>query len=529
MLDRTLRTLCRTALTVGRSAKVLDASSKLRYRSSALVIMSALYDDLPWLAASSALWHQVLLVDRSILEHLLKTEQIIAIRWRMSTLQRDRLMANSPQLGGGERTGNNGHPVLDWFTQNDMPLGGASQESRDMPRSCHGQCPNIGRDESGAYVQAIGKTEFVTTALWRPTCPKRNRRRVFEGSRRNDPFQRCIGNSSMELAINNQTNRFSVAIDVGEHAKGGIYMFRMHHRFLVGVMYASFLIAPAASIGAELKDETLKTWDAYIQTVNSQMDGRLQGPFLWVDEDPDRVTSVRAGKIVVSPVGKKVPKPVPSGLIHDWMGAVFIPDVRLGDVLSAVRDYGHYNEFYKPTVVDAKPLGTEGSCDKYSMRVVNKETVAETALDTEYQACYLQLDELRWYGTAHSTRVQEIRHYGRPDEQELPPNQGTGYIWRLYSLARFEERDGGVYIELEAIALSRDVPVALRWVVDPIVRRVSRNTLLISLQQMEEAVRSTAGTANRAAKSSTLAACNAEGTIASASRIANRFASRQKP
>ena len=306
-------------------------------------------------------------------------------------------------------------------------------------------------------------------------------------------------------------------------------MFRMPQRFLVGLMCASFLVAPAASAGAELRDETLKTWDAYIQTVNSQMHDRLQGSFLWVDEDPDRVTSVRAGKIVVSPVGKKVPKPVPSGLIHDWIGGAFIPDVRLGDVLSAVRDYGHYKEFYKPTVVDAKPLGTEGSCDKYSMRVVNKETVAETALDTEYQACYLQLDELRWYSTAHSTRVQEIRHYGRPDEQELPPNQGTGYIWRLYSLARFEERDGGVYIELEAIALSRDVPVALRWVVDPIVRRVSRNTLLISLQQMEEAVRSTAETAKRTAKPSIIAASSAEGAVTSTRRIANRYASRQKP
>src|SRR5208283_4576491 len=69
-------------------------------------------------------------VDRSILEHLLKTEQIIAIRWRVSTLQRDRLMANSPQLGGAERTGKTGHSVLDWFSQNNMPLGGASQESR---------------------------------------------------------------------------------------------------------------------------------------------------------------------------------------------------------------------------------------------------------------------------------------------------------------------------------------------------------------------------------------------------------------
>ncbi len=135
----------------------------------------------------------------------------------------------------------------------------------------------------------------------------------------------------------------------------------------------------------------------------------------------------------------------------------------------------------------------------------------------------------RWYSTAHSTRVQEIRHYGRPDEQELPPNQGTGYIWRLYSLARFEERDGGVYIELEAIALSRDIPIALRWVADPIVRRVSRNTLLISLQQMEEAVRSTAETAKRTPKPSIIAASSAEGATPSARRIANGYAPRQKP
>jgi len=294
-------------------------------------------------------------------------------------------------------------------------------------------------------------------------------------------------------------------------------------------MCASFQFTPAASYGAELKEETLKTWDAYIQTVNSQMRDRLQGSFLWVDEDPERVDRVRAGKIVVSPVGKKVPKPVPSGLIHDWIGAVFISDVRLEEVLSAVRSYNRYKEFYKPTVVDARSLGTDGGCDRYSMRVVNRETATEAAFDSEYEACYLQVDELRWYSNAHTTRVQEIRHYGRPDEQDLPPNQGNGYIWRLFTLGRFEERDGGVYVELEAIALSRDIPVALRWVVDPIVRRVSKNTLLTSLQQMEDAVRSTAETANRTAKASAVAASGAEGPIAPTSRIANRFASRQKP
>lgn len=138
--------------------------------------MLALYDDLPWLAASSVLWHQVLLVDRSILEHLLKTEQIVAIRWRMSTLQRDRLMANSSQLGGGNAAETT---VIRCLTGSARTI-------------CHSEAPvkrvatwlapdtvsaRIAAEvESGAYLQVVGKTEFVTTGLWRPTCPKRNGR-----------------------------------------------------------------------------------------------------------------------------------------------------------------------------------------------------------------------------------------------------------------------------------------------------------------------------------------------------------------
>ena len=119
-----------------------------------------------------------------------------------------------------------------------------------------------------------------------------------------------------------------------------------------------------------------------------------------------------------------------SGLIHDWLGAAFLPDTSIKDVLSAVRDYGDYKEYYKPTVVDSKLLSRYGPCEKYSMRVVNKEAVAQTALDMEYETCYFKIDERRWYSITHTTRVQEIRHYGQANEQDLPPNQGSGYIWR---------------------------------------------------------------------------------------------------
>jgi hypothetical protein len=197
-------------------------------------------------------------------------------------------------------------------------------------------------------------------------------------------------------------------------------------RFLVMLICVGSLVAPPASRGAELKQETLKTWDAYVQAENLQMGSRLQGAFLWVDEVPDRLHRVRGGEILVSSVGRQNPKPVPSGLIHDWIGAAFIPDTTLKDVLSAVRDYGDYKEFYKPTVVDSKPLRSDRACDKYSMRVVNKDAVAETALGMEFETCYFQTDQRRWYSITHTTQVQEIRHYGKPNQQVLPPNQGSG-------------------------------------------------------------------------------------------------------
>jgi hypothetical protein len=125
--------------------------------------------------------------------------------------------------------------------------------------------------------------------------------------------------------------------------------------------------------------------------------------------------------------------------------------------------------------------------------------------------------------------MQEVADYGTSSQHMLPENEGTGYMWREFSITRFEERDGGVYVELEAVVLSRDVPLLLRWLVDPIVRRVSRNTLLISLQQMEQAVRSTEESANRTVKPVQRGSNDSKGTIASARQPANRFASRPKP
>jgi len=255
------------------------------------------------------------------------------------------------------------------------------------------------------------------------------------------------------------------------------------------------LSASSLSNALELKPDTLQAWDEYIQTVDARLkaaptDGKQ---FLWIDESPDRLRRVRAGEILVSPVGEHVPKHVPSGLIHHWMGAAFIPNTTLNNVFAVTRCYTRYKEFYKPLVIDAKLVSQTDTEDKFTMLLRNKSILSKTALDGEYLSSYVKVDERRWYSISYTTRIREIKDYGEPNERELEPDVGSGFIWRIYSSARFEERDGGVYLEIEAVALSRDIPAAFRPLVNPIVRRLSKSSVVLSLQQTRDAVHSTTG------------------------------------
>jgi hypothetical protein len=282
------------------------------------------------------------------------------------------------------------------------------------------------------------------------------------------------------------------------HEDGTIFSQRERKRFLGAFLAAALLILAASltSKGAELGPKTLKAWDAYVKAQNARVAEYSNGlPFLWSDQSLDRLRRLHNGETVVAPVGEN-PHRVPQGLIHHWIGVVFLPGARLDNVLSVVRDYGRYKDFYAPNVIESTLLRQTDTEDAFSLRMLNKATGAKSALDTEFQDTYTRINENKFYSTSYSTRVREVENFGMADEHEAPANTGRGLIWRLYSISRLEQRDGGVYVELEAVALSRDVPSALRWVVDPVVRRTARSSMVVSLQKTEGAVLAT----NRAAK-----------------------------
>jgi ABC-type transporter Mla MlaB component len=270
--------------------------------------------------------------------------------------------------------------------------------------------------------------------------------------------------------------------------------------FSVALLFFFMALAFATEIsGATLRSETVDAWNDYLKTADAELQDRVRpgGTFLWTFEDAGRAATVQSGEIVVLPAPGQNPRKVPGGLIHHWISAIFLPNVRLDDVLRITNDYDRYKEIYFPSVVDSRTLARGPVNDKFAMLLMNKAFFLRVALETEYSVTNLHLDDRRFYSSSRTTHVQEVEAYGQPGEYHAAEGEGHGLLWKVAGVTRLQECEAGVYIELEAMALTRQIPSALRFAVDPIVRRTSRNSLLISLQQTAEAVRANSQGANR--------------------------------
>ncbi len=265
----------------------------------------------------------------------------------------------------------------------------------------------------------------------------------------------------------------------------------MFSKFWVGAVLTA-MSAPGLVRAMELESGTLNAWTDYIQAARLHMQRRTDGTesFLWMDESPNRTDRVRRGEVVVEPAAGRGTLEVPNGMIHHWIGTVFVPGGRIEGVKSVIQNYDGYQKIYKPAVVESKTLGCTSREREFSMIWHRHVLLVNAAIEGQFWSHDVMLDDHRGYDVSGTKRVQEIGNYGHRGERVLAPDTGNGFIWRLHSIARYEERDGGVYLELEAIALTRDIPASLRWLVAPVVNHLSVNSLATTLRQTRQAVSS---------------------------------------
>jgi hypothetical protein len=254
---------------------------------------------------------------------------------------------------------------------------------------------------------------------------------------------------------------------------------------------------PATALAGDLKPETVAAFNRYVTLSETRIEKQVSDPaaFLYINTLPaaerDRAfASLKRGEIYIAPMVTLDPSgrtiDVPQGLVHHWVGAVFVPGVSMEGTLKVMEDYDHKSDAY-PEVTRSRLLRRDGDHIQAFMRLHQHHVVTVT-LDAEFDVHYVEVDPRHWYALSHSTSVRQVQNPGKPDERVLPEGQGDGFLWQLDSYWQYLEQDGGVYVELEAISLTRDVPSGLGWLVKPFITSVPRESLQSTLESTRKTV-----------------------------------------
>jgi len=279
---------------------------------------------------------------------------------------------------------------------------------------------------------------------------------------------------------------------------------RFFRRALATALAALCLIAAPAN-AAELQQKTVEAFNHYVQLTEAQINSELarREPFLWVEGLPqDRRAAaearLRAGEVVIerldmldpgraSAAGDGKPVSVPGGMIHHWIGTVFIPGATLAQTLALEEDYDHHQIYFRPDVVRSKIERHDGNDFLVELRFYKKQVIT-TVLDTEHEVHYTLVDATHAWSRSRTTRIQEVDDAGERDERLEPEGHDRGFLWRMNTYWRFEEKDGGTYVESQSISLTRDIPTGLGWLVGAYVNSVPRESLAFTLATTRTAV-----------------------------------------
>jgi hypothetical protein len=245
----------------------------------------------------------------------------------------------------------------------------------------------------------------------------------------------------------------------------------------------------AAAPGAKLQPETIQAFDRQVAAVDQSSKERIDGhtPFLWATSSAGRRQRLLEGDLVIAPRHGKGDIPVEKGIVHHWIGCVFVPNRHAADALTLLRDFDSYKLIYPGSVVESKALQRNGDTSQAYLRL-RKHRMVTVVLNSEYDVRFARIDDRRAYSRSLSTRIAQVENPGTPEEQELQVGDDSGFLWRIVTVWRLEEADGGVYLECEVLALTRGIPYGLGWLIRPIIRSFPRESLAETLNDTRSAL-----------------------------------------
>jgi hypothetical protein len=245
-----------------------------------------------------------------------------------------------------------------------------------------------------------------------------------------------------------------------------------------------------------LREATTQAFSSYVVKTEAQNSEDLRGgPFLWVDRLPDKDRSrtfaklkngeVALRRLSVDGAGENLN--IPGGMLHDWEGIIFIQGVKIDDVLKVLEDYDHHATYFAPDVDGARIESRNGDQFRVFLRF-RRQKILTVVLNTEHVVTYYRDSPLRARSRSSAVRIAQVEDPGGPNEREKTPGEDDGFLWRMETWWRMEERDGGVYVQNQVVSLTRDIPTGLAWLIGPFITKIPKETLEFTLQATRKAV-----------------------------------------
>ena len=247
------------------------------------------------------------------------------------------------------------------------------------------------------------------------------------------------------------------------------------------------LLAPRRSWAEPLPAAT-DAFNRYVVAVEGRLGSQRRSPSTFVALAGSDDVRLLRGNVIVEKLTPAAGAELPGALLHHWRGTAFAPGATAAEFEHMLRDFKEYPHKFSPQVLEARVLTEQGDLMQASMRVRQKH-VLTVVMDTTYDVAFGRLDAKDGYSSSRSTRIYEIDAPGTSHEHVLSAAQEHGFLWRLNTYWTYEERDGGLYIQIESISLSRSIPAGLGWAIRPFVESVPRESLEFTLRSACNALR----------------------------------------
>ncbi len=248
-------------------------------------------------------------------------------------------------------------------------------------------------------------------------------------------------------------------------------------RFLLG---AALLLLASTGLRAQAPAAALKAFEKDSAATEARITEELRQP---APLDP----RFKRGEMMISDRTPSEMATLDGAMFRHWQGELFVPGAKAQDCLRLMKDFNSYPRVFHGQVVRSTIQSANGDHYQITMRT-RQEYGITVVMDTSFAVDFRSTNAQRGMSISRSTEVHEIEAAGKNNEHALDAAHDHGFLWRLTTYWTWREENGGLYLRIETLSLSRGIPTVLGWAFGPFVERVPRQSLEFTLRHVESAL-----------------------------------------